>query len=259
MKDHPAQTELVPQHDAQLAAPENLTVATTADLMREVIKSGITAESVGVMKELTLLMERADARQAEKEFAKAFNALQAEMPQIRADKVVPNNDGSARYKFAPYESIMDAVRPLLLKHGFTVTFSTSYDPTRIIQKCTLQHIGGHQRTNEFAARIGRGPPGSSEAQGDGAASTYAKRFALCNALNITIETDSDASLDARNDGELITDDKVQYLKEQVAEVGYKEESFLKLAGVDAYEKIREGSYGVLTRAIEMKRNAAKKP
>lgn len=238
---------------------QGLTVGNTARMMEAVIAKGITPEAVGVMKELMALMKEANALQAEKDFAKAFVALQAEMPDIKASKVVPNNDDSVRYKFAPYEKIMEAVKPLLLKHGFTVTFSTSYDPTRIIQKCTLQHTGGHARTNEFAARIGRGPPGSSEAQGDGAASTYAKRFALCNALNIIIESDTDASLDGRNDGDVISSDKVQYLREQVREVGYKEESFLKLAGVDSYEAIREGSYGVLTRAIEMKRNANRKP
>lgn len=224
--------------------------------MKQVIEKGITPEAVGVMEKLTDLYERLEAKDAEKQFAAAFVRLQSEMPSIAANKIVPNNDGSARYKFAPYETIMEAVRPLLLRHGFTVTFSTSYDPTRIIQKCTLQHTGGHSRTNEFAARIGRGPPGSSEAQGDGAASTYAKRFALCNALNITIETDSDVA-DVRNDGDVIEADKVQYLREQVRETGYNEASFLKLAGVDSFDAIREGSYGVLTRAIEMKRNAKK--
>lgn len=243
-------------HDITIVPEGALSVAPIASMMKQVIEKGITPEAVGVMEKLTDLYERLEAKDAEKQFAAAFVRLQSEMPSIAANKIVPNNDGSARYKFAPYETIMEAVRPLLLRHGFTVTFSTSYDPTRIIQKCTLQHTGGHSRTNEFAARIGRGPPGSSEAQGDGAASTYAKRFALCNALNITIETDSDVA-DVRNDGDVIEADKVQYLREQVRETGYNEASFLKLAGVDSFDAIREGSYGVLTRAIEMKRNAKK--
>lgn len=265
MKTTPQELELTPDKPSEAIAlrpDETLTVHSTAKMMQAVIDKGITPESVAVMERLMGLMERVDAKQAEKDFAKAFNALQAEMPSVAPSKIVPNNDGSARYRFAPYEEIMNTVRPLLLKHGFTVTFSTSYDESRIIQACTLQHTGGHSRTNSFAARIGRGPPGSSEAQGDGAASTYAKRFALCNALNITIEADNDGRNgggDARAEGELISDDKIQYLKEQVREVGYKEESFLKLAGVGTYQDIREGSYGVLTRAIEMKRSANKKP
>lgn len=249
-----SELSLAPQ-DSTALAPLN-----PAQLMQAIIDKGITPESVGVMKELIAMKEHLDDKQAERDFAKAFNALQAEMPNIAASKAVPNNDGSTRYTFAPFEKIMEAVRPLLLKHGFTVSFSMTFAEGRIIQTCTLQHTGGHSRTNSFAVRIGKGPPGSSEAQGDGAASTYAKRFALCNALNIVIEQDTDGApgTDARNEGELITSDKVQYLREQVKETGYKESSFLALAGVETYEAIREGSYAVLTRAIEMKRNANKK-
>lgn len=242
----------------ELRPEETLSVSTTARMMEAVIKQGITADSVGVMERLMGLMERVDARQAEKDFAKAFNALQAEMPNISASKTVPNNDGSTRYKFAPYETIMEAVKPLLLKHGFTVTFSTSYDESRIIQACTLQHTGGHSRTNSFAARIGRGPPGSSEAQGDGAASTYAKRFALCNALNITIESDTDAQLDVKLEGDVISPEQIAYLKETLKESGFNEATFWTLAGAKTFDTIRQGSYPVLSRAMEMKKNAAKK-
>ncbi len=249
-------TELIPTE------PQELAIQPGADpvlkMIQKVIDGGVTESNVMALDKLLGVYERLEQRDAEKQFAAAFVRLQAEMPPIAARKEVPNNDKTVRYKFAPYEEIMEVIRPLLLTHGFTVTFSTSYDEHRIIQACTLQHMGGHSRTNSFAARIGRGPPGSSEAQGDGAASTYAKRFALCNALNITIESDSDGA-DVRNDGDVISSDKVQYLREQVKEVGYKEESFLKLAGVESFDAIREGSYGVLTRAIEMKRNANRKP
>lgn len=263
MKTTPQELELTsdrPSEAVALRPEETLTVHSTAKMMQAVIDKGITPESVAVMERLMGLMERVDAKQAEKDFAKAFNALQAEMPSVAPSKMVPNNDGSARYKFAPYEMIMATVRPLLLKHGFTVTFSTSYDESRIIQACTLQHTGGHSRTNSFAARIGRGPPGSSEAQGDGAASTYAKRFALCNALNITVEEDKDGrSGDAKNEGDVIDNERVLTLREQIAEANWNEAGFLKLAGVARLEEVREGSYPVLMRAIQAKKAQARKP
>lgn len=250
-----------PEHDpeVQLVAPETLTVATTAGLMREVIAKGITAESVGVMKELTLLMERADSRQAEKDFAKAFNALQAKMPRITADRKVPDKNGNLKYKFAAFEDIMEAISPLLIEFGFTVTFSMGYEGDRVIQTCTVQHMNGHSRSNSFAARIGSGPPGASAAQADGASSTYAKRFALCNAFNIIVETDTDAQLDVRQEGEPITPEQVAYLKETLKDTAFNEATFWTLAGVEtgAFEKIRTGSYPVLSRAMEMKRGAKK--
>jgi hypothetical protein len=256
MKNEPAQElQLATPAPSQLPA-EISPQMPVASMLEAAIKGGVTAENVAVVERLTALYERMQAKDAENKFTAAFVALQSEMPRITADKTVPDKYGNLKYKFAPYESIMDAVRPLLQKHGFTVTFSMSYSEGRVIQRCTLQHIAGHSRTNEFAARIGNGPPGSSEAQGDGAASTYAKRFAFCNALNITIESDSDGKNDIRNDGEVIPDDKVQYLRERVKETGFHEGSFLKLAGVNSYEEIRQGSYEVLTRALDMKARKA---
>lgn len=223
-----------------------------ARLIQAVIEKAMTAESVGVVERLVALHERMDARAAERLFAAAFVALQSELSPVAASKAVPNNDGSIRYKFAPFEDIMEHARPLLQKNGFTVTFSMSFSDGRIIQKCTLQHVGGHSRTNEFAARIGKGPPGSSEAQGDGAASTYAKRFAFCNALNIVTDTDTDGALDAKAEGELISSDKIQFLTEQLKETGGSLPLLLKMAGVEKLEEIRNGSYPVLVRALQMK-------
>jgi hypothetical protein len=228
-------------------------------LIREVIKSGITAESVGVVERLVALAERQEARQAEKDFNVAFNALQSEMPVIKAMKPVEGKDkntGAAfiKYHFAPYEDIMEQVRPLLLKNGFSVSFSMGFNEGRIIQNCTLAHIAGHSRTNTFMARIGSGPPGSSEAQGDGAASTYAKRFALCNALNIVTERDTDGA-DARKEGSPITFEQVQYIKDLIAEVGADEGRFMRLAGVSKVEDIGSEKYDLCVVALGKKRKA----
>lgn len=222
-------------------------------ILRSAVERGVTAENVAVIERLTDLYEKIQAKDAEKRFAAAFVLLQADMPNITASKSVPNRDGSERYRFAPYEEIMAQVKPLLQKHGFTLTFSTDFDDKRVIQSCTLQHVDGHSRTNKFAARIGSGPPGSSEAQGDGAASTYAKRFALCNALNITIETDTDGRReDARAEGEAISEEKVAYLREQVRETHSHEGKFLEFAGVKSYEEITESIYPQLVRSLATK-------
>jgi hypothetical protein len=240
------------KEELNLAIQESSALAQSPveQILRAAVANGVTTENVAVIERLTDLYERLQAKDAEKRFAAAFVALQADMPNIRASKAVPNRDGSVRYHFAPYEEIMEQLKPLLQRHGFTVTFSTDFDDKRVIQSCTLQHIDGHSRTNKFAARIGNGPPGSSEAQGDGAASTYAKRFALCNALNITVETDSDGrGNDARAEGEAISDDKVAYLKEQVRETHSVEAKFLQFAGVKTYEEITESIYPILVRSL----------
>ncbi len=141
------------------------------------------------------------------------------------------------------------VRPLLLRHGFTVTFSSAVVDGRIVQSCTLQHIGGHKRTNQSAARIGKGPPGSSDAQGDGAASTYAKRFALCDALNIIVDRDTDAKAEAG----CISFDQAKYLEEMVRDTKSDKVKFLRYAGADDFEHITADRYDVLSRELHKKK------
>lgn len=210
-------------------------------MMQAVIDKGVTGENVAALEKLVDLYERMDNKDAERAFARAFNELQQEMPKIKATQPVPNNDGTVRYKFAPFESIMEQVQPMLQKHGFTVSFSTRYDQNRLVKICTLTHIRGHSRTNEFAVRIGSGPPKASESQADGAAGTYAKRFALCDMLNIVVEKDSDAAAE----GGPISRSQAQELRERVLATGSDEKRFLAFAGAKTYEEIPSGKLAVL--------------
>lgn len=252
MPDEPL--ELVPHASQTPAIRQEQRPPSVAMMLQAVVEKGVTAENVGALEKLVDLYERMEIRDAEKQFAAAFVALQGDMPPIEAVKAVPNTNGSTRYKFAPYEEIMDKVRPVLQKHGFTLSFSSEFKDDRVIQACTLQHVGGHKRTNQSMARVGKGPPGSSEAQGDGAASTYAKRYALCDCLNIVVEHDSDGrNQDAKQLGAPISRDEVQYLREQVQETGSNEAIFLQMAGVKTYEEIGQAIYPMLVRQLNMKK------
>lgn len=247
---NPTELELPPdKSNAQLATTGGGTSEALFHLIEKMIGGGVTESNVVALDKLLGVFERLDEKRAERQFAAAFVALQSEMPAIYTDKAVPGNDGSTRYRFATYESIMEAVKPLLQKHGFTVTFSMAYADGRVIQTCVLQHIGGHTRSNQFAVRIGSGPPKSSEAQGDGAASTYAKRFALCNALNIVIENDTDGKFDVKAEGDVISRDKAQYVHELLKETNSDPVRFLAMAGVDKVEDIRAGNYDLLVRML----------
>ena len=160
---------------------------------------------------------------------------------------------SDRYTYMKYEDIMEVLTPLLNAHGFTVTFSTKAEEARLTQFCTVTHRNGHSRTNQYTVRLSNKTPGLNECQQDGLAGTYAKRYAVCNAFNITVETDTDGRENVANEGEFIAADKVQYLKEQVREVGFNERTFLRLAGSETYEQITEGKYPVLINALDLKR------
>jgi len=241
-------TELVTTSTALAASS-----APIAAMLQAVIEKGITAENIAGLEKLVELYERQQARDAERQFAAAFTALQSEMPPIHAMKPVPDKFGNLKYRFAPYEEIMAAVRPILLRNGFTVTFTMVIADGRVTQSCTLQHTGGHSRTNQFMVRIGNGPPGASEAQADGAAATYAKRHALCAALNIVVDQDTDGRTpDAAVEGAPIAPDKAAYLRELVAETKSDEAAFLKFAGAATYSEIGSAKYDLLVAALHKK-------
>lgn len=209
-----------------------------AAMLAKVIDGGLTADNVGAMGQLCQLYRDMEAHSAEREFRGALAALQADIAatKIVATKGVPNKDGSLRYKYAPYEEIMEAVAPFLARHGFAITFTTRYTegtPQRIVAVCTLSHRGGHHQANEFAVRISA-PPMASDAQADGSSRTYAKRGALCDALNISIEHDDDA----RAEGDYITAEQAADLERRIRACKADVALFLKFAGATTFAEIR---------------------
>ncbi len=240
--------ELAPVTEHHLSAEPR-----PGDLMAMALSNGLTPESVGVMERLCKLKAEQDALNAKRDFAAAFVDLQSAMPMIKAEKAVPNKDGSVRYHYAPYEDIMKQVAPLLRAHGFTLSFSTKVEAPRVTAICTLMHRGGHERTNEYAVRIGSGPPGSSDTQADGAAYTYAQRGALCDALGITV---GGRDNDARDIGASVTPDQAEDLRQRVAATKTVEHTFLKFAGATSFEQIPANRYHELDFLLRKKEGTA---
>lgn len=253
---HVSVERLAAKQALQRVEPQTMTVArqqpTPADLIHAVIERGVTGDNVAAVEKLVDLYERMQAKEAEKAFAGAFVALQADVKAVRATRTIPNRDGTIRSSFAPFEEIMAEVSPALQRHGFTVTFSTSFDGNRIVKTCTLQHTGGHSRTNSAAVRIGGGPPGCSEAQADGAAGTYAKRMALCDCLNIVVDHDTDADPRMERNEAKVTQAQADELERRVHESNSDWKAFLKFAGAGTFSEIPASKYDELDRMLRRK-------
>lgn len=244
-KENQALQRMEPVGDMEVATPQpSLSLAAITDK----IMSG------ELNKEKLDMVERLVSIDAERKFAAAFVALQKEMPKIKATKPIPDKHGNIKFRYAPFESIMREVQPYLQKHGFTVSFSMRFENTRVIQTCTLRHEGGHKQSNDFAARVGQGPPGSNECQADGAASTYAKRFALCDALNIVVEQ---MDTDGRAEGAYITPEQAQELESRIQLIHGDVKAFLALAEADSFETISAAKYNILDNLLRQKERKAK--
>lgn len=220
-------------------------------MLQTIIENGITADTASTMEKLTDLYLKVEGENARKSFAAAKCAMQAELPRVFAARVIPDNNGNVRSVFAAYEDIMKVVQPMLVKHGFSVSFTSRYDSTGKVERlcviCNLNHIDGHTESNEFAVRVG-GPPKSSDAQADGSTHSYAKRYALCDALNITIDKDNDA----RVEGDYIRAEEAAALEAMADEVGADKAAFLRFAAADSFGQIRSERLASLWDALEAK-------
>lgn len=191
---------LPPDHGGALVAAPAPAFDVQA-VMQKIIDTGVTGEAVAVMKDLMAMQERIEERRAEQEFNAAYARMQMALPKIATTKPVPDKNGEIKYWYAEFDRILDIVTPIMQSHGFAASFNTRRDGQMLTAICTLYHQAGHSRANEFTIRVAGGPPGASDAQIDGSNRSYAKRYALTDALNLNIERghDDDGTAGARNE------------------------------------------------------------
>jgi hypothetical protein len=134
------------------------------------------------------LQERILAQAAKAEADDAFASMQADLPTIghRGEIWVR---GVLRSTFAKFEDIVDAVRPVCQKWGFSFRFETSYVEHGMIEvACILSHRRGHDRRSVF-----RSLPDDSGAktlvQQDASARSYCKRYTLTDVLGLATRGD----------------------------------------------------------------------
>jgi len=130
------------------------------------------------LERLIAMQERIMRHNAEAAFNVAFSLMQPQLPTV--------TEGSKTDKgsYAPREDIVDAVRPILGRHGFTIGFKTEWpDDSHVRVIGILTHNEGHARTSEFLS--GADQTGSKNAiQALGSAVEYGRRYTTTDLLNI---------------------------------------------------------------------------
>ena len=168
---------------------EQLPVATPTpmDLMQSAIANNVDAEQLSKLMDL---QERYQANEARRAFANAMADFQAKCPTILKTRKAD------RYTYAPLDTVMRTIRPHLESAGLSVRFSTLLTETTVITAiCTVSHRDGHSEVSEFAACVDD-KMRVNETQKIGSANSYAKRYALMNALNLVASDEDDDGMAA---------------------------------------------------------------
>ena len=165
------------------------TQTSTPDRLLELaITSGADVDK---LERLMALQERWQASQARESYFVALSKFQAEAPPVELSKAVRHKDGTVRYRYAPLDAIIKALRPTLLKHGFSHTFQSAQGPDgETVITCTAHHVGGHSESASVSIPTFAGQY-TNAAQDQGSALTYGQRHAFRAVFGITSGSQDD--------------------------------------------------------------------
>jgi hypothetical protein len=174
--------ELQPAKTEPAALPA--TVSDPATMIIELASN----PAVDVDKLQRLIDMQKDARRdhAIAAFNQDFARMQAEIPTV-----IEKGKGDKGMSYARLEDIIETVRPVLQRHGFSLSHQTEWpDKSTIKVIGILTHREGHERRSEFLASADQ--TGSKNAiQALGSSNSYGRRYTTKDLLNIVTKQEDD--------------------------------------------------------------------
>lgn len=172
--------------------PMQKEVASVETIISQAIDKGVALDQ---MERFLDMRDRVLKDQARAAFVQAMAQFQAECPVIEKTKKVLNKDQkTVRYVYAPMDAITTQIQKPLAASQLSYRFETAQEPggKEIKAICHVTHILGHTESSYFVVPVD--PEGYMTApQKLASALTFAKRYALLNALGITTgDEDTDA-------------------------------------------------------------------
>lgn len=162
-------------------------------LIQTAIERGVSPDDLG---KLFDLQARYEDRRSQEAYAIAKAGFQKDCPPITKDKSVRNRDGSARNKYAAYETIKSVTKPIEEKWGISISFSTPEVKDGIMSGYCRVRVGSYYEDTHFHMPIPTemSKMGMNPCQQFGTALSYFRRYAYCAALDIVVqEEDTDAN------------------------------------------------------------------
>ncbi len=143
------------------------------------------------LKEVMKMKYEHEAREAKKKFHYEFCRLQADLPEIPKDKDVKNDRKELLYSYSSLPMIVKTIKPFTKQYGFS--FGWSEESIKDGVKRIHNHITGYGHTESTYVDIPIMAPNrmTNSTQQMGSATTYGKRYSICNSLGIVSDEDDD--------------------------------------------------------------------
>jgi hypothetical protein len=177
----------------RLHPPGASIVAADASALWRIVERAAADPGVNLerLDRLVTAYERMVSREAETRFNADLVKMQPRLPVLEEHGQITDPDGAVRATYATWEDTVEAIRPILARYGFSLTFKPGRSP-RGVPAVTgvLRHRGGHKEAAEIelpADITGDKNP----VQAIGSTMSYGQRYVAKMLLNLTSRGDDD--------------------------------------------------------------------
>lgn len=239
----------VPMEVAREALPA---VSETAAIVQMIERAASNpAVDIDKMERLLMMQERVHARNAKAAFDDALAAMQPELPEIDERGGIKNSAGKVQSTYALWEDINAAIKPILAKHRFGLTFRVTNDATGIEVTGVLS---GHGHREETAIKLPADNSGSKNTvQAVGSSTSYGQRYTAKLLLNLTSRGADDDGEAGGAKGGFVTDDDVADLQALMEDVGADRGRFLNYLKVGSLSQLPAAKLAGAIKMLEAKR------
>ncbi len=160
------------------------------------IIQGVTLKpdiDTSVIEKLWVMQQQAEDRDAEQAYWAAMPKLQAELPLIPKNGKMQMSKGDSKWTipFARFEDVIEAIRPIMKKNGFSLTFKhRTLEGGDIHTTGIVAHKKGHKETDEFVSEPDT-TGSKNKIQAVGSARSYGKRYTTGSLLGLAFGGEDD--------------------------------------------------------------------
>lgn len=198
------------------------------------------------MARLLDMQERVMARNARAAYMADLAMMQTDLPEIKE-----RGKGHGNIKYALWEDINEAIKPVMARYGFALSFRTGHEGDKIVVTGVLSHRDGH--SEETSMHLPSDQSGSKNAvQAVGSSTSYGKRYTAAALLNLTSRNEDDDGYKA-GAGEPVSDEQLSELRALIDEIGADIPKFCQYLKIPSLAELPARRFEEARKALEAKR------
>jgi hypothetical protein len=240
------------KEDAPVSAP----VQEGAALIQMIERVALNPNAdIDKLERLLNMQERVMGQRAKAAYTAALAEMQPDLPVIKERGGIKDRHGNVQSTYALWEDINEAIKPVLAKHGFALSFRTGRQDDRIIVTGILSHRDGHSEETTMQLPID-GSGSKNAVQSVGSSTSYGKRYTASALLNLTSRGEDD---DGKKGGASspISDEQVSQLLSLIVDTNSDIPRFCAYFKVEKIEDLPADKFDRAIAALNAKPGARK--